>query len=428
MSIDLVIRGAMWQDAARDILIANGCIRELLPGGQSEIHARHTLDASGLHAFPSMIDAHVHLRDPGQEYKEDIESGLKAAAGGGFGAIMAMANTKPVNDSVATTTYMRSKAKSLYPHGPKLYPIGALSKGLRGEELAPLGELVAAGCKAISNDGQPVANNHLFRRAVEYAADLGVRVIDHCEDPSLTQGGVMNESPVSRDLGLKGAPVVAEGLQVARDILLAEYLDLPIHLAHISCEQSVELIAWAKKRGVKITAETCPHYLLWDDSLTHNYNTLAKVNPPLRTKNDVEAIRQAVREGIIDILVTDHAPHAAHEKEVPFDEAANGLSGLDTAWGLTLSLIQNGHLSLADARRLWCSAPADIFSLPGGAFQSGDPASFFLYNPDASWQVTPESMYSKGKNTPCLGHYLPGRVQIHIINGHVVFDTNNQKP
>ncbi len=428
MSIDLIVRGVLWQETAWDILVTNGRIQELLPAGQSSADAKHTIDANGLHAFPSMIDAHVHLRDPGQEYKEDIESGLKAAACGGFGTVMAMANTLPVNDSAATTAYMISKAQTLYPHGPYLHPIGALSKGLQGEELAPLGELVAAGCKAISNDGQPVSNNHLFRRAVEYAADLGVRVIDHCEDPGLTQGGVMNEGLVSCDLGLKGAPVVAESLQVARDILLAEYLDLPIHLAHISCAQSVELIAWAKKRGVKITAETCPHYLHWDDSLTRGYNTLAKVNPPLRTKNDVEAVRQAVREGIIDILITDHAPHAVHEKEVPFDEAANGLSGLDTAWGLTLSLIQNGHLSLADAHRLWCTAPAAIFSLPCNAFQPGDPASFFLYDPDSSWLVTPETMHSKGKNTLCQGQNLPGRVQVHIINGHIIFDTHKQKP
>lgn len=428
MSIELIVHGALWQGKAWDILVADGRIRELLPTGQSAINAKQTIDANGLHAFPSMIDAHVHLRDPGQEYKEDIKSGLKAAACGGFGAVMAMANTRPVNDSAATTVYIQSKARTLYPHGPHLYLIGALSKGLRGEELAPLGELVAAGCKAISNDGQPVPDNHLFRRAVEYAADLGVRVIDHCEDPGLTQGGVMNEGRVSCDLGLKGTPVVAESVQVARDILLAEYLDLPIHLAHISCAQSVELIAWAKKRGVKITAETCPHYLHWDDSLVQQYNTLAKVNPPLRTKNDVEAIRQAVREGIIDILVTDHAPHAIHEKELPFDEAANGLSGLDTAWGLTLSLVQEGHLSLADAHRLWCETPAGIFSLPCSSLRLGNPASFFLYAPDSPWLVSPENMYSKGKNTPCLGQNLPGRIQIHIINGHVVFDRNSQKP
>ncbi len=262
--VDLLIRNVSWQDRDCDLLVGDGKVVELADAGAVQAPGARVVDGGGLMLLPSLIDAHVHLREPGQEYKEDIASGLSAAAGGGFGQVMAMANTSPVNDNASVTRLMLQKAALAFPKGPWVRPVGALTVDLAGKELAPAGELARAGCVALSNDGVPVENTELFRRAMEYAADFGLKVIDHCEDPWLGRGGVMNEGEVSGRLGLKGVPSVSEAMQVARDILLASYLNLPIHLAHISCRESVELIARAKERAVPVTAETCPHYLLWD--------------------------------------------------------------------------------------------------------------------------------------------------------------------
>ena len=279
---------------------------------------------------------------------------------------------------------MLDRTHAAQPCGPWLRPVGALTVGLRGKELSPMAELAASGCVAVSNDGLPMENTEIFRRAMEYAADFGLTVIDHCEDPWLGRGGCMNEGEVSGRLGLKGVPTVSEAIQVARDILLASYLDLPIHLAHISCRESVELIARAKERGIAVTAETCPHYLLWDETLVEGYDPRARVNPPLRAKDDVLALRQAVCTGVIDILVTDHAPHADHEKDVTFADAPNGISGLDTALSLTFRLVRGGELDSADLARLWCWQTAEIFRLPGNRMRPGDPADFILFNPKRS--------------------------------------------
>jgi dihydroorotase len=416
----LIVRNARWQGQLVSVWIGNGTILRVSADTASSADCPE-LDASGALLLPGLIDAHVHLREPGFEYKEDIASGLAAAARGGFSQVLAMANTMPVNDSAAITSFMLQQAARAHPHGPHLHPVGALTRNLAGQELAPLAELAEAGCVAFSNDGVPVAQAEMFRRAMEYASDLGRMVIDHCEDPNLAAGASMNEGRLSGLLGLKGHPVVAESLQVARDILLAEYLDIPLHLAHISCRQSVELIAWAKSRGVRITAETCPHYLLWTEELVRDYNSLAKVNPPLRTDDDMQALRQAVRQGVIDILVTDHAPHAVHEKEAPLDEAPNGISGLDTALSLSWTLVQQGILDLEDLCRLWSSRPAEIFGLSSTTFSPGDPATFILFDPEREWTVGPEQLVSRGKNTPCLGQTLPGRVRMHVIAGHVLF-------
>ncbi len=418
---DMIIRDVQWQDRSCDLLLAEGRILELAEAGAAAPEGARSIEARGLHLLPSLIDAHVHLREPGQEYKEDISSGLTAALHGGFGQVMAMANTNPVNDRASVTQFMLQKAALAYPHGPWVRPVGALTVGLLGKELAPAGELAQAGCVALSNDGRPVENSELFRRGMEYGADFGLKVIDHCEDPWLGAGGVMNEGLISGRLGLKGIPSASEAMQVARDILLASYLNIPVHLAHISCRESVELIAMAKAKGIPVTAETCPHYLLWDETWVEGYDTNARVNPPLRTRDDVLALRQAVRQGVIDILVTDHAPHAAHEKEVPFDEAPNGISGLDTALSLTYELVRGGELDFADIARLWCWKTAEIFALPRNAFQPGDPADFILFDPDQAWMVTAEALCSKGKNSPCLGKELPGRVMAHFLNGEMIF-------
>ncbi len=425
---DLLIQQATWRDQEVDLLVLDGRIQALhTSGSRPAIQAGRTLSARGWMLLPGLIDSHAHLREPGQEHKEDIASGLEAALRGGFCQVMCMANTDPVNDNAGVTELIRSRAQRSHPLGPLLHPVGALTTRLRGTELAPMYELAQAGCIAFSNDGIPVQDNAIFRRALEYSADLALPIIDHCQDPGLSGIGVLNEGRMSDALGLPGQPSIAETLQVSRDILLAAYLDIPVHLAHISCRESVELIYWAKRKGIPVSAETCPHYLLWDESLVQGYNTLAKVNPPLRAADDRIALCQAARDGTIDTLATDHAPHADFEKEAPFAQAENGISGLDTALSLTWSLIEAGDLQLSDAFRLWCEGPASIFNLEANGFQPGDPADFLLFHPGEAWTVSPESLKSRGKNTPCLGQKLQGRVKISSIRGNVAF-IEEQKP
>jgi dihydroorotase len=419
---ECAVRNGRWRDRLVDVFIARGHIVDLLPADPSrDLGHLDCIDAHGALLLPGLIDAHTHLREPGQEYKEDIASGLQAAAQGGFSHIMCMANTDPVNDCAPVTEFQLHKASATHPHGPFLHPVGALSKGLSGKELAPFFELAEAGCVALSNDGIPVADNHLFRRAVEYSTGPGLPVIDHCEDPGLSAHGVVNEGLISDALGLPGQPSIAEAMQVSRDILVARYLQIPIHLAHISTRESVELIARAKQDGVPVTAETCPHYLLWDQECVRGYNTLAKVNPPLRTRDDVLSLRQAVSEGVIDILVTDHAPHADFEKDAPFAQAPNGISGLDTALCLTWSLIQDQILGIEDLCRLWSFAPASLFALPVNEFSAGSPADICIFNPDDSWTVQASGLASKGKNTPSMGQTLAGRVQAMMVQGRLVY-------
>ncbi len=420
MSSLLCIKNAIYLDRSVDVHVENGRIRTMMPHGKPIPQEAEVFDAKGLLLFPSLIDAHVHLREPGYEWKEDIATGLNAAAHGGFGAVMCMANTKPVNDSAAVTRFIIEQGKKAHPHGPFVYPIGAATTGLLGKEMAPLAELQEAGCVAISNDGHSMENTELMRRIMEYASDLNLIVIDHCEDASLAKGAHMNEGITSGRIGVKGQPDVGEAMQAARDILLAEYLNLPVHIAHVSCKSVVDLLRWAKERGVKVTAETCPHYLLLDDTALENYGTYAKVNPPLRTPKDREALRQAVKDGTIDILVTDHAPHAAHEKDCPLDEAPNGFTGLDMALSLTWKLVQEKVLTPADVQRLWSTGPAQIFNLPYNDFAPGDPANFFLFNPNDTWTVSEKTLHSKSCNTPFKGQILPGCVTDHWIGGHKV--------
>ena len=414
----LLLRNAQYDGKAVDLLVQDGRVAGLGPaGGVQAPKDTEIFDAKQSLLFPSFIDAHAHLREPGFEYKEDIASGLLAAAHGGFGAVMCMANTHPVNDNAGIAKFMLEKAVRLFPHGPRLYPVGAASIGLEGKEMAPLGELAEAGCVAFSNDGHSVESADFMRRIMEYAADLGKIVIDHCEDASMAKGAHMNEGVTSARIGVKGQPHVGEALQVARDILLAQYLDLPVHIAHVSCRSAADLIAWGKAQGIRVTAETCPHYLLLDDSELAGYNPNAKVNPPLRTSEDRDALRLAVKSGVIDILVTDHAPHAPHEKECPLDEAPNGITGLDLAVSLSYELVRKGILEEKDLIRLWNAEPARIFGLPVNRFQPGDPADFFLFDPKVLWKVTPETLYSKSCNTPWLGRELTGRVRAHWMCG-----------
>ena len=414
---------ALYLERAVDVFVAEGRI--------SAIHAHGTVpppegmnlvDAGGAIVFPSFIDVHVHLREPGFEWKEDITSGLAAAIHGGFGAVLCMANTKPVNDDPAVCRQILEQAAKAYPgfapgEGPRVYPIGAPTIGLKGESLAPMEELHKAGCVAFSNDGVPIANTELFRRAMEYAADLGCFLIDHSEDPFLGHRAQMNEGLTSSLMGVKGQPDIGETIQVARAVLLAEYLELPVHIAHVSSKRSVDMIAWAKERGVKVTAETCPHYLLLDDTALIGYRTNAKVSPPLRTPEDVAALRAALKSGVIDMLATDHAPHAAHEKECPLDEAPNGFTGLDLAVATSWQLVSQGVFSQQDFVRLWCEAPAKVFNLPHNSMKAGSKADFFLFDPSREWLVSAENLKSKSCNTPWLGETLRGKVCAHWISG-----------
>ncbi len=413
----LCIKNATYLDAQVNVYVEDGLIKTMTPAAKPVPKEAEIFDASNLLLFPSFIDAHVHLREPGYEYKEDVASGLSAAAHGGFGAVMCMANTNPTNDNAAVTKFIIEAGKRAFPHGPHVYPVGAATTGLLGKELAPLAELKDAGCVAISNDGHSMENTDLMRRVMEYASDLNLIVIDHCEDASLAKNAHMNEGVTSGNLGVKGQPDVGEAMHVARDILLAEYLNLPVHIAHVSCKRAVDLIAWGKARGVKVTAETCPHYLLLDDTALMGYGPNAKVNPPLRTPEDVACLRNAVKDGTIDILVTDHAPHAPHEKDCPLDEAPNGLTGLDLAVCLSYQLVRENILTCGDLQRLWAARPAEIFNLPLNAFAPDDVADFFLFDPQKEWDVTPENLHSKSSNTPYLGQTLQGKVVAHWMNG-----------
>ncbi|QJB55752.1 dihydroorotase [Pseudodesulfovibrio sp. zrk46] len=420
--IDLIVRRAKLDGKEVDIFVSKGKIVEVKKSAETiDAGDAKVEEAFGLTVMASMTDVHVHLREPGFEYKEDVESGLRAAAWGGFSNILCMANTKPVNDDDSVTKLMLEQARKFWPKGPRLFPIGALTKGLKGEELAPMAELAEAGCAAFSNDGVPVKSTELFRRAMEYASDWDKVVIDHCEDPYMGVAAGVNEGVVSSRLGLPAQPDMAEALQVARDVLLAEYLELPIHLAHISCRKSLDLIRFAKERGVKVTAETAPHYLVLTEDYLENeateYDTNAKVNPPLRTLDDQNAMLEGLNDGTIDCLATDHAPHAAHEKETEFDVAPCGITGLDTALSVTWQLVKDGKLKKEAFTRAWTTAPCEIFKLPVNTFQPGDPADFFLFDEAEEWTVEPQALHSKGKNTPLLGTTLKGRVKTHFIQG-----------
>lgn len=425
---DTVVKNAMWKGEYLDLYLSRGEVFDLLSSDANvEITDQNIeiYNAKGAMLLPGLIDCHVHFRDPGQEHKEDIHSGLDAAAAGGYSHVMAMANTDPVNDHVGVTEYLLSKAQKYRPYGPFLHPIGALTKGLEGNEISPICELGFAGCIAFSNDGLPVLNTEILRLGILYSFDTGLLVIDHCEDPFLGANTSMNEGKLSSELGLRGQPSLAESIQVARDILISAYLEIPIHIAHVSCRESVELLDWAKKKGIQVTAETCPHYLIWDESRVDNFDPLAKVNPPLRTSDDVESLRQALREGILDCVATDHAPHAAYEKEVPFAEAPPGISGLDTALSLVWSLVKGNVLSQEDLLRLCSYNPSKIFGLKNNHFNKGDPGNFVIFDSDSSWKVIPENIYSRGKNTPCLGERLPGRVKSNFVRGELVFEMSS---
>lgn len=337
----LLIKNARYLGDSVDLLVVDGKVQSLSASINAPADAE-IVDAAGKILFPSFIDVHTHLREPGYEWKETVATASVPPRTAGSEPSSAWRTPIRVNDDAAVTEQILESARRSWPNGPHVHPIGAATVGLKGEELTRMSELKDAGCVAISNDGRPVGNTEIFRRMLEYAADLDLIVIDHCEDPYLAAKSHMNEGVTSGILGVKGQPDVAETIQASRSILLADYLGVPVHIAHVSAKRTVDIIAWGKSRGVKVTAETTPHYLTLDDTAVNGYNTLAKVNPPLRTPADVAAMREAVKTGVIDMLATDHAPHAAHEKETPFDEAPNGFTGMDLALTITYGLVREG--------------------------------------------------------------------------------------
>lgn len=412
-----VIDAKTHRDGVYDIIIENGVIEEI--GNDLEASNCDYIDAEGKYVLPGFVDAHCHLRDPGFEYKEDIESGTRSAAMGGFTSIACMPNTNPVIDSESVIKYISSRAKQ--DGLVNVFPIGAISKGLKGEELAEIGELKFAGAVALSDDGKPVRSASLMKKALQYSSMFDIMVISHCEEMDLVDEGVMNEGYTSTVLGLKGIPSAAEEVMVSRDLILAEYTKVPVHIAHVSTELSVEMIRQAKKRGIKVTAETCPHYFSLTDKACEGFNTLAKVNPPLRTEKDVEAVIKGLADGTIDIIATDHAPHHKDEKNVEFNIAANGMVGFETAFPLAITnLVKPGHLTLAKLVEKMCVNPSTLLSINKGVIDVGRAADIVVVDPDADHTVDIEKFESKSKNSPFNGFKLKGEVCYTIVNGKVV--------
>ena len=408
-------------DAVSDVLIDGGCVEAIGQGLGSPDDAE-VIDVSGLVVAPGLIDVHVHLREPGQEDRETIATGAAAAVAGGFTGICAMPNTDPVIDNQGAVGFVKAKGEAAAL--ARVYPIGCVSVGQRGEQLAEFGEMVAAGAVAVSDDGRPVMSSHLMRTALEYARTFGIPVADHCEDITLAAGGAMHEGIVSLRLGLKGIPAAAEEIHVARDAILVELTGGHVHLCHMSTRGSVELIRRAKDKGLSLTAEAAPHHF----SLTHerceHYDTNAKMNPPLRTAEDRDAIREALADGTLDCIASDHAPHHYDAKEREFDDAPNGILGLETAFSVGLrELVKPGTLSLATLIDRMSSAPARIWNLPGGTLRKGAVADLMVADVDAEWTVRPERFRSRSRNTPWGGEVLPGVVRWTIVGGRVVYSS-----
>jgi dihydroorotase len=401
----------------KDILIENGKIVKIadkLPAGGEEI------DASGLHVFPGLIDMHVHLREPGYEHKEDIESGSKAAVKGGFTQICCMPNTDPVADNKVVVSYIKNRAKEVGLC--KVHPIGAITKGEKGEQLAQIGDMKKAGAVAISDDGVSVKNSRLMYLAMEYASGFDITCLCHCEDKDLVDGGVVNEGLSSTIAGLKGIPRAAEDICIARDIALAESLNVPVHICHVSTHSGVRLIRDAKRAGVKVTAETCPHYFAATDDIITTFDTFTKVNPPIREEMDKQAVLEGLKDGTLDCIVTDHAPHHTNDKNVEYNLAAFGISGIETSFGFAMKyLYKAGVLSLNEIADKMSYNPAQILGLDGGEIKEGGVADLMIADIDETWTIDPENFVSKGKNNPFKGMQLQGVVKYTIVDGEIKY-------
>ncbi|MBE7414931.1 MAG: dihydroorotase [Deltaproteobacteria bacterium] len=423
----LIIKGgrlidpAAGTDGLYNIYVMGGRIASIKKAESDDSEAGpgvEAVDATGLIVAPGFIDAHAHLREPGFEYKEDVRSGTQAASAGGYTAVMCMANTRPVNDNESVTRYILKRAEGA---AAKVYPVGALSVGLKGERLTEMAELKAAGCVAVSDDGMPVVNSALMRRALEYSKISGMPVISHAEEPGLVNAGVMNEGPAATRLGLRGIPNAAEDVMVARDIHLAELTGGRLHVAHVSTRGAVEAIRAAKARGARVTAEATPHHLALTDEAVKGYDTSAKMNPPLRSSEDVEALREGLRDGTIDCIATDHAPHSTIEKDIEFDKASNGIIGLETAFSVVYGLVEEGALSFVQALAAMSANPAKAFGLEGGRLTVGSPADMAILDLNGKWKVEAARLKSRSKNTPWAGKELKGIVVKTVLAGNVVY-------
>ena len=415
-----------------DIWIEDGKIVRIVEDGQGRVGetASNTqqakariIDATGKIVTPGLIDMHVHLREPGHEYKETIESGCRAAAWGGFSAVCCMPNTDPVNDSRQVTEFIKNRADKLQL--VRVFPVAAISHGIEGQNLCDYEALKQAGAVAVSDDGNPVMNSRIMRNAMEAARDAGLKVISHCEDISLAANGAMHEGKVSAKLGYPGIPSASESIMVLRDIALGELTGAPVHIAHVSAAESVRAIRDAKERGIPVTAETAPHYFSITAEAVSISGSHAKMNPPLRNGADREAIREGLADGTLDAIATDHAPHSSKEKDVPFDSAANGIIGLETAVSLSLNLVRDGVLSLTRLVEKMSTNPASILGLESG-LRVGQPADITLIDPDVEYEVNADDFQSLSRNTPFDGWQLKGRPVLTIVGGRVVYELGIQ--
>lgn len=408
-------------DAPGDLLIENGKIAAIDgPGKIPASRAGRVIDARGCYVLPGLIDAHVHLREPGLEYKETIETGTRAAVAGGFTSVACMANTHPVNDTPYVTAFIRDRARAAAAN--RVHIIGAVTKGLKGEELAEIGGMVAEGAIAISDDGMPVMNSYLMRKAMDYAKAFGIPVISHAEDWNLVGQGAVNESALSNELGLRGNPAAAEEIMVAREVALCRLTRSPVHIAHISTEVGLEHVRRAKEAGLPVTAEASPHHLTLTEESVRGYDTNFKMAPPLRGSRDVEVLREAVASGLIDVIATDHAPHGEIDKAVEFDQAANGIIGLQTAAPLTLKLVDDGIVSLKRWVESMTVAPAKLLKIPYGTLQKGRDADVTIIRHGREWQLTKDKILSKSHNSPFLNWKFNSQVACTIVGGKVVYE------
>ncbi len=400
-----------------DILLQDGKIAKIAEHITADCE---TVDASGLHVFPGLIDMHVHLREPGFEGKEDIESGSRASVAGGFTQVCCMPNTNPVCDNAVVVSYIKNRQKEV--NLCKINPIGAITRGQEGKAMADIGKMKSAGAVALSDDGKSVMDSNVMRLAMEYADGFGLKCLCHCEDENLVDGGVVNEGYNSTLTGLKGSLRAAEDIMIARDIALAESLNIPVHICHVSTYSGLEIIRSAKARGVKVTAESCPHYFVLTDDIITSYDTFTKVNPPVREERDRRAVIEAFRDGTLDCIVTDHAPHSLKDKQVEYNLAAFGMSGIETSFALSYTyLVKTGALTLCELARKMSGNPAEILGLEGGEIAVGKAADLTVADLGAKYVIDSKNFLSKGKNTPFNGYEVYGRIKYTVVDGEIKY-------